>query len=365
MSAKGVISGSSLKALKALQDAQEFFLEEKERPEGEISELLKAVQAFNDKVPFRAELLKPKTFDDFLSFTNPTQPMFNQLASEIPWWDLLGQIEEVCFLNGSAIEKARPFLEGLWKDEVARNPFKPPADWKYLPVVEAVEAYRKFFSLKLRADSVIKIAKDVKSLKESEGVAIWPKISALAKIFGVSDNPLDDTENGRAAYSRIVELLIPKVGKAYVEAYPQFSFKNWREGQLTADHIQLTPAGRKIWQTLEKMSDDDFVIAPVGANTGSLYAGHSVRRSCVKIVLAGNRFPQDCVMAGSTLIVQPDRLTKFEHLSIDCPATKYSPDADGRFSYSACFRWHDDELLFDNNWADDAYQSFGSASGSI
>src|SRR4030042_53538 len=77
------------------------------------------------------------------------------LGSEIPWWGLLDQIEEACFLNGSAIEKARPFIEGLWKDEVAKNPFQPPTGWKYLPVEEAVESYRKIFGSSMRAHFVI------------------------------------------------------------------------------------------------------------------------------------------------------------------------------------------------------------------
>ena len=127
MSAKGVISGSSLKALKVLQDAQEFFLEEKERTEGEISELLKAVQAFNDKVPFRAELLKPKTFSGFLSFTNPTQPMFNQLASEIPWWILLTRLREVVFSRAVKLKVFDPSLlifgrMKWWKPPSIRRP---------------------------------------------------------------------------------------------------------------------------------------------------------------------------------------------------------------------------------------------------
>jgi len=373
MSAKGVISGSSLKTLKALQDAQEFFLEEKERTEGEISELLRAVQSFNDKVPFRTELLKPKTFGDFLSFTNPTQPMFNQMASEVPWWDLLDQIERVYFLQSPQIGRTRSFITDLWKGEVAKNPFKPPTGWKYLPTEEAVESYRKIFGSSMKADSVLKLAKVANPCQGNEGIAVWPKLSFLfyhfeiPKVLGISGqiNPWDDTKEGHAAYAKIVEFLIPEVGKAYTKVYPQFSFKNWREGQLTADHIQLTPAGRKNWQLLEKMSDDDFVIASGGANTGSLYAGHSVRRSRIIIVLAINQFGQDAIMVGSTLAIQPARLSKYEHLGMDCPATKYGPAADGKFSDSVCFFWLDGGLHFGFHWSVDAFRLFGSASGSI
>jgi len=286
------------------------------------------------------------------------------LKSEIPWWILLDQIEEGCFLQSR--HEIPPFITDLWQNEVAKNPFNPPAGWKYLPVEEAVKAYRKIFGSSLKADSVFKLAKQANLRRGSEGIPIWPKLSTLAKNFGVSGNPLEDTEEGWKAYARIVELFIPEVGKVYTKAFPKFSFRNWREGRLATDYVTLTPAGRKSWQLLEKMvGDDDFVIAVDGANTGSLYAGYSVRRSRIKIVLSIDQFPQDCIMAGSTLIIQPDRLTKFEHLGIDCPGTKYSRDADGGFSCSVCFGWRGGLLHFGSGWADSASRLFGSASGSI
>lgn len=327
-----------------------------------------------DGVPFRVELLQPKNFSQFLTLPNPSQPMFNQLASEIKWWDLLDQIEETCFLQRAVIENlAKPFISGLWEDEVAKSPFKPPTGSKYLPVEEAVEDYRKLFGSSMRAGSVLKLAKEAKPRQESEGIPTWQKLSFLfyyfeiPKLLGISEKvrPWDDTSEGLAAYAKIVELFVPEVGKAYIKVFPEFSFKNWREGQLTADHIQLTRAGRKTWQMLEKMSEDDFVIAPAGANTGSVYAGHSVRRSRITVVLTPNQFGQDAVMVGSTLVIQPNRLSQYEHLGIDCPATKYSPGADGEFSNSVDFDWRGDRLHFDSSWAYGAYQNGGSASGSI
>ena len=360
----GVTYGKAEDLLRILQKGNRALalVGEKNR-RGLLAELEKAFEAFKDRVSFQVLILKPASFAQFLTLQNPTQAMFNQLASEIPWWDLLDQIEETCFLQSPTNEKARPFIGGLWRDEVARDPFKPPAGWKYLPVEEAVEAYRKLFGSSLRADSVLNLAKQVKPRQESEGVAIWPKLSTIAKLFGISRNPLEDTEEGYEAYAKIVELFIPEVGKAYTKAYPQFPFKNWREGELTAKYVRLAPAGQKAWQVLEKMTDDDFVIAVAGANTGSLYAGYSVRHSRIKIVLAGDQFLQDCIMVGGTIVIQPDRLTKFEHLAIDCLGTKYAPGAGGGFSGCLCFSWPDGGLHFDGSWAGVASRSFGSASG--
>jgi len=40
-------------------------------------------------------------------------------------------------------------------------------------------------------------------------------------------------------------------------------------------------------------------------------------------------------------------------------------DADGKFSNSVYFNWNDGKLHFGNNWADNANQNFGSASGNL
>jgi len=361
---KSSVSGTGVSTLLKLSQVVQLILQGK-RDDGVVQEIGTACQAVIDNTPFQVVITKPASLGQFLAMPNPTQAMFNQLASEVSWswWDLLDQIEESCFLLAPAIEKAQPFLKELWKDEVNQNSYKPPAGWKYIPVEEAVEAYRKLFGSSLKANSVLKLAREARPRQESEGVAIWPKLSTLAKLFGVSGNPLENTEKGWEAYARIVELFIPEVGKAYTKAYPNFSFRNWREGQLTTDYLRLTPAGRKVWQRLERESEDDFVIASYGAATGSVYSGYSVRRSRIEIVLAGDQFPQECVMVGGTIATQPDRLTKFEHLYIDCPGTKYVTGAGGRFSYSLCFYWGDGGLRFDGGWAGVAVLGFGSASG--
>lgn len=359
---KSSVSGTGVSTLLKLSQVVQLILQGK-RDDGVVQEIGTACQAVIDNTPFQVVITNlASLLGQFLAMPNPTQAMFNQLASEVSWWDLLDQIEENCFLLAPAIEKAQPFLKELWKDEVTQNPYKLPAGWKYIPVEEAVEAYRKLFGSSLRADSVLKLAREARPRQESEGVAIWPKLSTLAKLFGVSGNPLENTEKGWEAYARIVELFIPEVGKAYTKAYPNFSFRNWREGQLTTDYLRLTPAGRKVWQKLEKEEpEDDFVIASAAT---AVYSGYSVRRSRIEIVLAGDQFPQECVMVGGTIATQPDRLTKFEHLCIDCPGTKYAPNADGRFSSSFCFRWYDGKLHFEGGWpAARAIWRFGSASG--
>lgn len=328
-------------------------------------ELAKALQAYKDGLPFQVTWLTPETFGQFLSLALEMreQRLFNQVASEMPFWMLLDQIESECFLQPNNLAIARPFIADLWSGEVAENPFQPPKDWKYLPVEEAVAAYRKIFGSSLKADSILKLAKELKPGKDTEGIPVWLKLSTLARLLEVKNYPLATTDEGREAYARIVELFVPEVGKAFTRAYPKNGFNNWRKGQLSAKHVILAPAGIAAWQKLEQqIPGDDFCFAPGGATTGATYAGHSVRLSRVKIVLAHDQFPQDCIMTGGTIAIQPDRMNKYEHLGMDCPANAYSSDADGRFLFSLNWCWNVGGLDFGYRWADFADRHFGSAS---
>ena len=225
---------------------------------------------------------------------------------------------------------------------------------------EAVAAYRKIFGSSLKADTFLKAAKQAKAGEGTEGIPTWLKLSALARLFDIKGDPLAVTDEGREAYATIVDRFIPEVGKAFKKAFTKNCFKNWREGQLSAKHVILTPAGIITWQKLHGTTVDDFCFAPAGANAGSSYLGHSVRLSRVKIVLAENQFPQDCIMTGGTIATQPE---KFEHLGTDCPANVYSPGPDGRFDNSLYWYRNDDKLLFGNRWAGHPGHDIGSASG--
>ena len=321
-------------------------------------------QAITDGFGFSVEVMKPNTLAAFLSLDNRNEGIFNQLASELTFYALLDQLEELCFLQPDNLAIVQPFIEELYANEVAADPFSPPKDFRYSPVEEAVEAYRKIFGSSLKADSVTNLAKQAKAGKDTEGIAIWIKLSRLAQLFGVKGDPLLTTDEGREAYAKIVDTFVPKVGQVFTSVRPKLGgFTNWRENQLSANHIILTPAGIRTWGRLEQTTTDDFCFSPAGATTGKTYGGLSVRRSRVKIVLAGDQFGQDCIMTGGTLMTQPERMSKFEHLGMDCPNNAYSPDAVGQFNNSVCWYFNDDGLRFGDGSAGDQIQSFGSAVG--
>jgi hypothetical protein len=336
------------------------------------AELGKALQAYKDGIPFQVTWLTPETFGQFLSMETREPGLFNQLASETSFWTLLDQIESACFLQPETLAIARPFIGGLYEGEVSTEKhFTPPANFGYLPVAEAVASYqalvRNIFGSKttLKAETFLKLATQAKAAEGTEGIPTWLKLSTLARLFEIKGDPLATTDEGRETYAAIVDRFIPEVGKAYRRIFSKHGFNNWRQGQLSAKHVVLTPAGIVSWQKLQETTDDDFCFAPAGADTGKSYSGHSVRLSRLKIVLAEKQFPQDCIMTGGTIATQPDRMSKFEHLGTDCPANAYAPGADGQFGDSLCWYWSGGGLGFDDNWAGHADHGFGSASGRL
>ncbi len=347
---------SRIAVAKKVSEFAGFLLSDKGAFSAETLEAFdKAIQAVYDGFAFKTEVLKPTTFSAFLGLESRTQGMFNQLASEISWWTFLDQIEESCFFQPDKLAIARQFLVHMFSKEIAAKPYQPPKDWRYLPIQEAVERFRLIFGSSLNgAASILKGG--TLSNPDGEGWMTGIKLTTLAKLFGVKGNPLEATEEGQAAYERIVELFIPKVGEAYVKAHSNMlNFANWREGSLTASHIVLTPAGRATWQWLESQSSDDFVTA--SADTGRLHAGYSQRRARVAITASGNQMPQDCIMTGGTLAIQPDRLCKGDHLRMDNPGNAYS--------FGSCVYWYFDsvarQLGFAYGDAVPAAQVFGSA----
>ncbi|TSC52904.1 MAG: hypothetical protein CEO40_142 [Parcubacteria group bacterium LiPW_72] len=78
------------------------------RSREEILELKKVAVAFKERIPFRLELLSPKTLADFLALANPAQGIWNQMVNELgdSWSDFLNDIEKQCFLNQGNLAKA-------------------------------------------------------------------------------------------------------------------------------------------------------------------------------------------------------------------------------------------------------------------
>lgn len=276
-----------------------------------------ALQAYCDSVGFEVKTYRPRTFGELLQMDLPTPALLRQLHSELRDFALLQQIEEQCFLNPANIAIAAPLVEELWRKQVTPEADKPPQGFSYLPPERAVTAYKKIFGSSLRAETTLRLATQAVARKDSEGIAIWPKLSTIFRLFGNRTHLV-----GYTPYSSALAAFIEEVGKFLPDSLVPNKSELWQlRGIMGGKQPTLTNAGATTWERLEEITDDDFCFSPAGATTGQTYAGHANGLSRLKMVLAGNQFPQDAVMVFSTILIQPERFNKLGVLNIDCPAT--------------------------------------------
>ncbi len=232
---------------------------------------------------------------------------------DIEWSRFLNPLEEICAFREDNLQVVRPLLSGLWEKETSENSHRPekpnqlPKGWKYMPVAEAVKKLRRIFGASLKANSVLKLA--AKPLPEnSQGFLTSIKLTKLARIFRIRGNPLENTERGREAYRTTLTAFQKTMKKAYRKAKGGFNFYGMTSSGPGYGNLILTAAGRKAWQELEAQSDDDFIVAP--ADAGSLYGGYSYRHARLSVLKSGDQMPQDCIMTGTSVMLQPDLLSK-------------------------------------------------------
>lgn len=146
-----------------------------------------------------------------------------------------------------------------------------------------------------------------------------------------------------------------KVASSYPEALQKVldvlkstrPFYNWREGKIDAAHLRESSLKGKVPEI-------------ISAQFGELHKGKSIKT--VRESKAKNECLLGAYEVGMMLITHPDRLTKYEDLGIDCPGDEFAPGGDGVFSFAPVFDFDDGELEFFFNWADGAFEDYGSAS---
>jgi hypothetical protein len=178
-----------------------------------------------------------------------------------------------------------------------------------------------------------------------DGVGIFPKITSA-----VEAEPTQLVQ----AYSPATELMTELMKKHRDDWY------NYEEGCLGPRHLHLIDKTYEVYAKREIETPGGFLVIPI--QLGLRHRGRSVRRA--RVMFGENEFGLGPYEVGIILLVHPERLQQYEHLSIDCAGCEYSPDAGGEFSHHLSFNWHDGELKFGFNfWIDYARQHYGSASG--
>ena len=176
-----------------------------------------------------------------------------------------------------------------------------------------------------------------------DGMALVPKLSALARIFGV-DDPYG------SGYGELLEKVLDIIGG-------KRSFYNYRNGVLGSNYLRLHDEVRSKLEALESEADGDVLVVPI--SFGNLFAGYSARNAR-HTALGKGQLPLGSVQVACLLLSMSERLVSYDDLWIDCPADEYNDDADGEWSYSPCFDFSG-RLRFIASWSDGAYGRCGSA----
>lgn len=185
--------------------------------------------------------------------------------------------------------------------------------------------------------------------EQADGLYVVPKPSVLARYLSITDH-WDNfgllTEQGPLA--------------ALVK---RRKFTNWRANELGPDRYRLADSAKLALKALEAEQPGDVLVFP--AQTGKLFAGFSVRNARWVIEHAANpsQWPLPGYVAGWMVFANQRRLTRYEHLVIDCPGDELRFGPVGEFGFALYFNFDNDGLYCFGGWIDRPSGRYGSASG--
>jgi hypothetical protein len=164
-----------------------------------------------------------------------------------------------------------------------------------------------------------------------------------------------DIPAGRQVYGEAVQRVLDLISETR-----NGEFHNYREGQLGPSYLRQFRKSIRAWKKIrQEQKDHDILIIP--AQFGLCHAGRSIRRA--RVVMNRSEFGLGAFAVGIMLLTHPERLMNYNDLWIDCAGDEYAPDADGVFSESPIFLFHDDKVKFHTRWVSRALDGYGSASG--
>lgn len=221
-----------------------------------------------------------------------------------------------------------------YADETTASSYTYPRGYRPKPIGEQIEMLAKAFNLD--PEKAYAYANNLPELPE--GAEGW---FAVVRSEVISES-----------YGEAVEKVLGLIGE-------RRKFYNYRDGELSDQHIRVSDRTKGMLETLAQGQEGDILVIP--AQLGLRHRGKSVRRAIE--TFAGNEFGLTSVAVGCIALTHPERFQKFDELDPDCAGDEYSPGADGFFSKSLFFEFSDGGLRFSLGWADDACKYYGTASG--
>jgi hypothetical protein len=196
--------------------------------------------------------------------------------------------------------------------------------------------------------------------------ATWPKLNPGKALIELERQPLASGAEALFAFARF-QALAPIYNDAFVgEVLPAVAesrngkFYNYRNGKLGPEYLRMSMRTADALEVLFEQQQSDILVAPM--QFGKTYCGKSVRRA--RELFVSGEFGVCPLMAGSMLIVHPEREVKWEQLHIDCAGGEYRPFADGQFVRAPIFYFGGGRLRFSTAGVfDHACERYGSASG--
>lgn len=287
---------------------------------------------------------------------SPTIGQLKQLISELKIWSLL---EEVDQLTKNQRVKIQPFLSQLWIEEEKESDYGYPSNWQPKQWQEQEKVFQKLFP-QLNISHIKTLVSQLTTRPEgadSKSYAIPKPYQYFIKVLG-GVHSLEEfyevDESGcfiHPYYQRALEGILRELKKV------RNDFFNYREGELTLKYLRLTEKTRKAYMQMEQEFPGDYMV--FWAQLGLHHRGRSARRA--RIIFAANETGLCPFAVAAILIAHPERLKKYEHLTINCVGSEYSLGNLSdyyNFSYFLGFAFGEDKLRF-------TYGSIDNADGGI
>lgn len=182
----------------------------------------------------------------------------------------------------------------------------------------------------------------------AEGWFAIPLVEAVARVH------FADIEDPAERYCAAVRLVHEKVKATR-------AFYNYREGEITPDHLRRHARTSAALQTLCENQSGDILI--VAAQLGRRHKGRSTRRA--REVFTTGEFGLGSFEVGVVVLTHPERLIRWQELDMDAPGDEFAPGAEGAFSGAPRWSFDGGKVKFDSDGVDGPYERFGSASGFV
>ena len=252
----------------------------------------------------------------------------------------------VAFMN-SQMGGASLLRVELYENERGTSNYGPPKDWAPKPYEVQHSSLRETWSKLTPPPSIEALlapyvgAGEAKGYRESsapsivlpdgeEGFFFGAKLSAIARIIKGNE--------GMPDYNRVHKHLLAMLRERNT------NFKDWTEDRLDERFEKPLEDWWKRRIAYEATIPGDFVA--YAGQTGVQYRNWSVRASRAHMEQGRRRIGMTSPDVAQILLFHAERLTKSEHLAMDCAGTERAPAGGGDFRRASCFFFSDEGLNF-------------------